>query len=474
MTELLRAEDVAFSYPQDGQGLKKISLSVSSGERVHLSGYSGCGKSTLARCLTGIIPHLYHGQMHGRVWICGQRSDQTPLWQLSEYAGLVFQNPASQMLAYSVAEELAFGLENLGLDASEIEQRVQQALETFGLAGMHARAPQTLSGGEQQKLALAAILARQPPILVLDEPLSMLDTSAAFEFVDLLNRQADRGTALVICEHRHEYLDSIPKLRRIHLEGLNAEPIEFANLPRLAELNWRNIGNRAYKLDVGALSVKLGGATILDRLSFSLEGGQVYSLVGPNGAGKTTLLRALAGLQSYEGDIAIQGQGQRVAPDLGIVFQNPDFQLFNASVRAEIYFGVEDPDERFYQQLLRALDLERYEHTPPLLLSEGEKRRLALATILMHRPRHGVLLDEPALGQDTDHKHTLMGLLRAVAGTGRLVLFCTHDIELAAEADHMLLLSRAGILASGPPATVLSDDSAWEHLGLRVPEWIKP
>jgi energy-coupling factor transport system ATP-binding protein len=394
------------------------------------------------------------------------------MWQLSKHAGLVFQNPAGQMLAHSVTEELVFGLENLGLPIEQIEQRVAQALDDFGLAVLQARAPQTLSGGEQQKLALAAILVRRPEVLVLDEPLSMLDTSSAFLFVDQLNRQAEKGTALVICEHRQEYLQAIAQLQTIHLQSRHSELV--AGSPPEQPIGWHAPGSSVYQLQADALHVRRGGAKILDNLSLTLQGGQVYSLVGPNGVGKTTLLRTLAGLQPYQGELAVVSQGQRVRPRLGMVFQNPDFQLFNASVREEILFRVSKPDEQLYGQLLAALSLERYEQAPPLLLSEGEKRRLALATVLMHRPEHGILLDEPALGQDAAHKQILIGLLHTLAQNGLLVLFCTHDIELAAQADQMLLLSRQGILASGPPATILNEAMAWEQLGLRVPEWVAP
>jgi energy-coupling factor transporter ATP-binding protein EcfA2 len=167
---IVRAEKVAYRYPQNNHGLASISLSIQPGERVLVTGPSGCGKSTLARCLTGLIPHLYRGAPAGDVWLDDLRTAATPLWQLTERAGLVFQNPAAQMLAHSVEEEIVFGLENLGLSPPTIRERLEATLTRFGLEGLRTRSPQTLSGGEQQKLALAAVTARQPPVLVLDEP----------------------------------------------------------------------------------------------------------------------------------------------------------------------------------------------------------------------------------------------------------------------------------------------------------------
>jgi energy-coupling factor transporter ATP-binding protein EcfA2 len=170
VTGILRAEAVAYRYPQNNYGLAPISLAVQPGERLLVAGPSGCGKSTLARCLAGLIPHLYRGALEGDVWLDGLHTAATPLWRLAERAGLVFQNPAAQMLGQSVEEEIVFGLENLGLSPPAIRESLEATLDRFGLEPLRKRSPQTLSGGEQQKLALAAIMARRPPILILDEP----------------------------------------------------------------------------------------------------------------------------------------------------------------------------------------------------------------------------------------------------------------------------------------------------------------
>jgi energy-coupling factor transporter ATP-binding protein EcfA2 len=185
--------------------------------------------------------------------------------------------------------------------------------------------------------------------------------------------------------------------------------------------------------------------------------------------GKTTFLRALAGLQKHSGAITLDGQ----RPDLGMVFQNPDLQLFNATVREEILYRVPEPNMELYDWSLRALGLDRYEDTPPLLLSEGEKKRVALATVLMRQPRHGILLDEPSLGQDAAHKAMLIRLSRALADAGKLALITTHDLALAAQSDRLLLLGPEGFVADGPPDDVLRDDAAWSRLGLAVPDWIR-
>ncbi len=464
MAPIVRAERLSYRYPQNKHGLEPVSLVVEPGARLLIAGPSGCGKSTLARCFTGLIPHLYHGALEGQVWLAGLQTAESPLWELAEQAGLVFQNPAAQMLAHSVEEEVVFGLENLGLARHTIGERLEETLQRFGLGAMRTRSPQTLSGGEQQKLALATITARRPPVLVLDEPLSMLDGTAAFDLVQHLVELAQAGTTVLACEHREEYLQPIPGLRTLRLPG--PETGDLAHV----DFGFHLTATPSFHLEVEGLTVRIGGRAILDNLDLSLGGGQVVAIVGRNGVGKTTLLRTLAGLQKYEGRIAVQGQ----CPQLGMVFQNADLQLFNASVRDEILYRVPDPDVALYRWLLAVLGLASYEEIPPLLLSEGEKKRVALATVLMRRPQHGLLLDEPALGQDTAHKAMLIRLARALADAGRLIILTTHDLALAAQADRLMLLGPDGFVADGPPAEILRCDEPWTRLGLWVPNWVRP
>jgi len=340
------------------------------------------------------------------------------------------------------------------------------------LTALRDRVPQTLSGGEQQKVALVAMIARQPDILVQDEPLSMLDVTAATELVAYLRNLAREGITVVVCEHRSEYLADIPKLRTIVLDGdAVSVDISDAESPPLAAKP------PPFRLEVENLGVRLGGRAILRDLSFSAQGGEVVVVVGRNGVGKTTLLRALAGLQKHAGRISIVGKQpasatKDVRPDLGLVFQNADLQLFNASVRDEILYRISEPDMAWYAYLLQILGLTRYEDVPPLLLSEGEKKRVALATVLMRRPKHGVLLDEPALGQDTVHKTMLMRMARGLAEQGYLVMMTTHDLTLAAQADRLLLLGAEGWVVDGPPAQVMRDPEPWARIGLAVPAWL--
>lgn len=461
----LQTHQVAFDYPNHGKGLAPTTLTIPSGELAIITGPSGSGKSTLARCMTGLIPRLYHGIFSGEVWLNGYSTSQAPLWQLAEKAGMVFQNPAAQMLAPSVEDEVVFGLENLGLDQAEITLRLEQALDQFKLVPFRERSPLTLSGGEQQKLALAAVFARQPEILILDEPLSMLDPTAATGLVEYLEQIAALGTTVAVFEHRQEYFSGARKARFLQL----GDPLKAVGSQPDLQLPPRD----SFQLSMEGVTVEIPGHKVLDDISLTLESGQFVAVVGRNGVGKTTLMRTLLGLQKYNGQIRVVSKDGEDPPDLGMVFQNPDLQLFNASVREEILYRVPNPDLRFYRHLITAMGLEPYENTPPLLLSEGEKKRLALALVLMRQPSHGLLLDEPSLGQDQAHKDTLVRLLRAVADSGRLVVITTHDLALAAQADRMVLLGFDGVVADGDTADVLQQETAWDSIGIRVPDWLR-
>jgi energy-coupling factor transporter ATP-binding protein EcfA2 len=302
----------------------------------------------------------------------------------------------------------------------------------------------------------------------LDEPFSMLDITAAADFIGYIEKQRQRETAVIIFEHRTELLNPVSNLRRISLNGKNLGGGHLQGVTQ-NQPDFQSCSDPVH-LSVVDLTVRISGQTILDQLNFEAHGGQTIAIVGKNGSGKTTLLRTLAGLQQHAGQILSQDG----PPEFALVYQNADLQLFNATVRNEILHRVSNPDWEYYQQLLRGLGLERYEATPPLLLSEGEKKRVALASVLMHQPRDGILLDEPSLGQDGRHKAILIRLAKSLNRAGQLVVMTTHDLTLASQADCVLLLGEGKIISQGPPEHIFQQAAAWEKIGLYVPKWANP
>ncbi|HSP97878.1 MAG TPA: ABC transporter ATP-binding protein [Candidatus Dormibacteraeota bacterium] len=454
----LEAERAAFRYPGRASALGPFDLTARGGELHLVSGASGSGKSTLARLLTGVIPHLYRGALSGRVRIDGLASAAAPLWQLAERVGLVGQNPAAQLLAATVRDEIAFGLRSLALSSAEAAARVDAALDAAGLTALAERDPQTLSGGEQQRLVVAAIAARRPRALVLDEPLSMLDAPAARLLVANLDALRAAGTTVVVCEHRAAAFAALSDVRR---HALADAPLDAAQpLPALPTLP-------PFRLGVEGLGVSFDGRAALRDVSLTLAGGEVVVVVGANGAGKTTLLRALAGLQKASGRTSTMASAGAPAPRLGLCFQNPDCQLFNASVGAELRFGRAATERARYRAVLDLLGLAPYEDTPPLLLSEGEKKRLGIAIMLLQPGLSGLCLDEPTLGQDAAGRRLLGRIVRHLAQSGYLCVVATHDADWAAAwGDRAVVLADGEVVATAPAAALASDGALRARLGL--------
>jgi len=286
--------------------------------------------------------------------------------------------------------------------------------------------------------------------------------------VNLLSGMNQKNISTVVCEHRYQYLKQINGLQTIHLNGVLAE-----NPGTLFKEIYYPICVNSFHLHVNGLSVEKSHKQILKDINFSFENGQIIAVVGRNGAGKTTLFRAIMGLQNFSGETKIiTREGEKETPGFNMIFQNPDTQLFNATIREEILYKVVNPNFQLYEWLLEVLNLKKYEDSPPLLLSEGEKRRVALATALMRENRHGILLDEPSLGQDEYHKSILIHVLRSLANSGYLVMFSTHDLELASQADQMVLLTPEGVISQGPVKDVFRDTNSWEKMGLIIPNWM--
>ena len=455
--------------------LEEVSLRVAAGESVLIAGPSGCGKSTLARVLGGLIPAAIPAVVRGRARVAGLDPSRPPREGMATRVGLVFQNPATQLFCLTVEEEVAFGPRNLGLGEDEVADRVRWALRATGLEELRARAPLELSGGEQQRLAIAAALAPRPALLLLDEPLASLDRSGAGQVLDTLadlNRR--HGVTVVTIEHRLAEAARIAG-RIVLMDGgrvvadgpaaeLSADRARLLALglarpvPVPAPVPGARAGTGAALVELCGVSVGYGARTVLDGIDLRLYPGEFVALVGENGSGKSTLARVLVGLmRPRRGRRRATDGAARPGPGAGLLCQNPLDQLLTERVDDEVAFGPRNWavfDAAAHERTLSAADLVTLRARAPLSLSAGQQQRTALAATVALAPRL-LVLDEPTLGQDWAHLERLMGLVADLNARGSAVLLITHDHDLAARYASRTLHLRGGRLApeAGTDAT---------------------
>lgn len=453
MADRLRIEGLSCQPGQgDGFALGPVDLAVGPGEFVFVAGRSGAGKSLLARCLSGLIPHVFPGRVHGRVVLAGTPLQDLAPWEVSQHLGIVMQDPRAGQFGETVWEEVAFGPENLGLPAAEIARRVDRALEATALAGGGDWPIQTLSLGRRQAVAVAAALAMRPSVLVLDEPTAMLDAASARTLMDhLAVLAAEEGLTVIVLEHRTRYV--VPRATRLVVleEGAVAydgEP-QRAHEPqfcerfglRLPEPLPRRPSRIAPPHEAAPRVVRARGiayayprsATVFDEVDLDAVAGATTVVTGPNGSGKTTLLKVMAGLNRpqrgrirYRHPLAESGSPRR--GQVAFVGQAPEYVFRYGSVAAE-YASWRRGAGTAEGGFLEPLDLAHLADRHPLSLSEGEKRRLTIASALAAGP--GLLvLDEPSVGFDGGHLARLFRSLDGYRGGGGAVLLASNDPDV--------------------------------------------
>ncbi len=492
--------------------LVDVTLEIPEGELVLVVGPTGSGKSTLLRTINGLVPHFSGGLLTGTVRVDGLDTASHRPRDLATVVGLVEQNPAATFVTDVVEDEIAYGMETMGLDPTTIRRRVEETLDLFGLTPLRARALSTLSGGQVQRVAIAAVFAAGPRVLVLDEPTSALDPVAAEEVVASLHRIVhDLGVTVVLAEHRLErvihHADRVVLLSEgtatdlldpaeamstsaIHppVVGLSRladwapTPLSIRDARRLAgELRRRlehlapaaprtvGIGDA---LELRGVSVQRGRRLVLDSVDLAVAAGSVTALMGRNGAGKSTLLGAAGGqLALARGEVRLHPSGhdphrlsarERVK-EVGLVPQQPELLLYADTVAEECAgadrdFGVAAGTTA---GLLREIAGHVDHSMHPRDLSEGQRLALALSVILAGDPAV-VLLDEPTRGLDYGAKHRLASVLSRLAAQGRTIVLATHDVEMAAEtADRVVILADGEVVADGPVREVLSASPAF-------------
>jgi energy-coupling factor transport system ATP-binding protein len=493
-------EKLSFRYrDRKSPAIRDISFSANPGEILLIAGASGCGKTTLIRCVNGLIPRSYKGEVSGRILIRGEETSRWPLSKISQTIGTVLQDPERQILGTKVLHEVAFGLENLGIPRAEIIPRVDESLQHLNISDLRDRETFNLSGGEKQKVALAGVLAMRPSILLLDEPLASLDPASGYETLDMVRRLADEGMTVLMIEHRVEdvlrirpervmfmsdgeirYLglpENLAKYVDYHEVKLPAKSIveQAAKDPAPAELNILP-GATGKEYQKGSLvqfdQVAFGyepGTEVLHGINLEIKRGDVIAVLGPNGAGKTTFVKHAIGLlKPKSGRVLVDGRDTReasvaqIASTLGYVFQSPSHMLFAPTVREELAFGpknllhTKDQIEKEVKEALQIVNLSEMESDPPLALSFGQQKRVSIAAILAMRSRI-LIMDEPTAGQDYRNYMGFMDAILQLPGF-EAILFITHDVDLAViYANRVLMMSDGSIVSDGSPHDVLGD-----------------
>ncbi|GAA3169867.1 ATP-binding cassette domain-containing protein [Streptomyces virens] len=523
---MIRFENVSVTY--DGlaePAVRGVDFEVPEGELVLLVGPSGVGKSTVLGAVSGLVPHFTGGTLHGRVTVAGRDTRTHKPRELADVVGTVGQDPLSHFVTDTVEDELAYGMESLGLSPAVMRRRVEETLDLLGLAGLRDRSLSTLSGGQQQRVAIGSVLTPHPRVLVLDEPTSALDPAAAEEVLAVLQRLVhDLGTTVLLAEHRLErvvqYADRVvllPGPGERPLLGTPAEVMALSpvfppvvDLGRLAgwsplPLTVRDARRRSAPLrdrltdrqppapqpappapspttrrlfprgksatascvhvaEVRSLAVRRDRVQALRHVDLTVTPGETIALMGRNGAGKSTLLGALVGLVEPSSGTVRTGdavphrtRSRDLVRRVGLVPQEPRDLLCADTVAAEC--AAADRDAGAAPGTCRALLSELLpsvsDGTHPRDLSEGQRLTLALAVVLTARPPL-LLLDEPTRGLDYAAKARLVTILRALAAEGHAIVMATHDVELAAELAHRVVLIAEGeVIADGPAAEVV-------------------
>ncbi len=498
---MISLRDVSFAY--DGTTvLDGVDLDLDEAELVVVSGRTGSGKSTLLGVLTGLVPRFSGGELHGRVLLDGVDVTTRPPRERAHLVGHVGQDPAAGFVTDTVEEELAYGMEQLGLTPDTMRRRVEETLDLLGIADLRHRDLRTLSGGQQQRVAIGSVLTMHPRLLVLDEPTSALDPTAAEEVLATLTRLVhDVGVTVLIAEHRLERV--VPFADRVCLltggggvvvdepaTVLADSPVvpPLVELGRLAgwtplPLAVRDARRRARDLDLptppadrppptgerrlaaGGLTVRHGTTVAVREVDLALAAGTVTALMGRNGCGKSSLLWALQGRERYAGRLDVGGRDPADADPhgrrglVGLVPQSPADLLYLETVAEECAAG--DGGSGECRRLLDRLAPGIEAGTHPRDLSEGQRLALALALVLVGRPAV-LLLDEPTRGLDYPGKAVLAEVLCGLAADGVAVLVATHDVEFVAQAaDDLWVMAEGELVSRGPVREVVAQSPAF-------------
>jgi energy-coupling factor transport system ATP-binding protein len=508
---MIKFSNVSLIYPNSTTTvLEDLNLEIAEGEMVLVIGPTGSGKSSLLKLINGLVPHHTGGILAGDVSVDGHSTQLVKPGGMAHLIGIVGQNPANGFVADTVEEELAFGMETLNLPSDVMRKRVEEVLDLLSLAPLRDRVISTLSGGEQQRVAIGSALVAHPKVLVLDEPTSALDPIAAEEVLSILHRLVhDLSLTVVIAEHKLErviqFADRIVHINGagvanigtpeeilmhspiappiVHLAralGLKEIGVSVRDMRRmtaeirdkeytLADITHKEKGDQI--IHVRDLSVTYDGKSALNSVSASIFTNEIVAIMGRNGAGKSSLLKSLAGIADVsDGTVDVSGlnpqnlKGKERRTSIGFIPQEPSDLLYGQSVQIECEQADKDNEipTGTTAQILHQLVPGVSANTHPRDLSEGQRLGLALSIVLSSNPAV-LILDEPTRGLDYQAKKELTKILIEFAkATNKCVVLATHDVELVAElATRVMFLADGDIVADGSTLDVLLSSPAF-------------
>ena len=521
---MIELKDFSFQYKaQSEPTLKNLNLTIYKGEKVLIVGPSGSGKSTIGQCLNGIIPNIYKGTSSGQFLIQGKEAFDLSIYEKSHLVSTVLQDTDGQFIGLSVAEDLAFALENDMVDLGTMKERVQSWAERLDLMKLLDHRPQDLSGGQKQRVSLAGVLIDESPILLFDEPLANLDPKSGQDIIDLIDQiHEEQGTTTIIIEHRLEDVLYRPVDRVILINQgqvlYNGQPDELLRTTLLAEngireplylTTLRQLGqdidqlehlDRLEDIELTGVNRSIPEATgeteellkleqisfayqenhpILKDISLTIPKGQRLAIVGKNGAGKSTLAKAICGFITTEGQYTSRGEDikqesvKERAERVGYVLQNPNQMISTNMIFDEVALGLrlrgvseEDIKERVYQ-VLKTCGLYEFRKWPISALSYGQKKRVTIASILVLGPEI-LVLDEPTAGQDQRNYTEIMEFLDSLQEKGHTIVMITHDMQLMLDySDRALVVSDGQILADLSPAELFTHPDILQEANLK-------
>ena len=526
-------QHVTFKYhAQSEPTLHDVSFQIYPGEKVLIAGASGSGKTTLLRLLNGLIPQAYQGDITGELTINGKKILNQSLFDISLQAGTVLQDSDAQFVGMTVAEDIAFSLENDNQPIKIVREKVAKWANRFGLGKRLTLAPQSLSGGQKQRTAMAGVLVDEGDLLLFDEPLASLDPAAGAAAMALIDElQQERNMTVVVIEHRIEdvlraHVDRVIVMAHgrivandtptaiiqagvlsangldepLYIQLLRRAGVPVNKIPHVADVEKVDVSNFRDQIETLAEPVQTvthddkqllvqnltfaydQQEPLFENLSTSIHEGEILGIVGKNGSGKTTLSHLLTGfLTPSGGDIQLDGRSllsdsiKERADHIGYVLQNPNHMITKATVFDEVASGLrlrnideEQVTERV-REMLQLVDLDGMRNWPISALSFGQKKRLTIAAVLVLKPEI-LILDEPTAGQDATHTSQLLSFLQNINITNHTtIIIITHDMHLLANfVQRALVVVDGQILADTTPAELLANEALVDAASLRT------